>query len=104
MKHTAALAATVDLARMTPSTTVSSTRYALHDPGVAYLVYRPADDPITVDLSEGGDYEVTWRDATTGRIARTATQRFPAGRVELEPPVPGQVVVSLARSSARAEL
>jgi hypothetical protein len=104
MKHTAAVAATVNLARMTPSTTVSSTRYALHEPGVAYLVYRPADDPITVDLSEAGDYVVTWRDATTGRTARTTTQTFPAGRVDLESPVPGQVVVSLVRASGRADL
>ncbi|MCI0540533.1 MAG: hypothetical protein L0Z50_35480, partial [Verrucomicrobiales bacterium] len=49
--QTRRLAERVDLARMTPTKDIASTKYCLAQPGVAYIVYLPDDCEVTVDLA-----------------------------------------------------
>ncbi len=53
------LAERLDLARMEPAPSVSSTRYALADLGREYVVFQPDDGGFTVDLPPGA-YDVEW--------------------------------------------
>jgi len=61
MGDTVRFAERIDLIRMEPRDDVSSTGYALADPGREYLVLQPSDqdEPFTVTL-EAGTYGVEW--------------------------------------------
>lgn len=93
----AGLAAHLDLARMTPRGDLTSTGYALADPGESYLVYQPGSRPFTLDLSAAsGTMRVEWIDPATGdhrpgiEVAGGAVRTF-------DPPVEGSVVVVVGR-------
>ncbi len=65
MKQTALHATQIDLANMQPSTTVSSTGYALVKSGNAaeYLVYQPKNNPFSVDLDSTAEtFQTQWYD------------------------------------------
>jgi hypothetical protein len=67
MGQTARYARTVNMATMMPRVDLSSSRFALADPGGAYLVYQPDRTLFTVDLSGApGTYSVRWFDPLTG--------------------------------------
>jgi hypothetical protein len=53
------LADRLDLARMKPASALSSTRYALADPGQAYVVFEPNEGDFSVEL-EPGTYGAEW--------------------------------------------
>ena len=50
----------VDLSRAVPSTEISTSRYALANPGVEYVILFPYGDAEGIRLPEGQDYEATW--------------------------------------------
>ena len=51
----------MNLAAMTPRSTLASSRYCLADPGKEYLVYLPDGGEVTVDLSAAsGSLAVEW--------------------------------------------
>ncbi|HEX5579463.1 MAG TPA: hypothetical protein VFY43_07345, partial [Candidatus Limnocylindria bacterium] len=47
------LAQRLDLAAMLPASAISSTRYALANPGREYVVFQPEEGTISVDLPAG---------------------------------------------------
>lgn len=61
MGYTLRYSQKINLALMTPSTTVSSTGYALEYPGQEYLTYNSTSSNITLDLSGNtNNFEVEW--------------------------------------------
>ena len=61
MGQTRRYAERMNLAAMTPSTTIASTRYCLASRGNEYLVYLPNSGAVTVDLSDAkGELAVEW--------------------------------------------
>jgi hypothetical protein len=93
----------IPLANMKPHPELTSTGFALADPGKDYLVYSPRSGPFYVNLSafEGG-FSVEWFDPTRhkktlGRVIHggSASRRF-------EPPFPGPSALDLDRSEESA--
>jgi hypothetical protein len=88
MGDTLRYARRMDLLAMEPSAELSSTRYALSNPGREYLVLQPSEDaePFTVTL-EAGTYRSEWF-SVLGRETRPADEVTVAskGRVEFTPP------------------
>jgi hypothetical protein len=80
------LADRVDLARMVPASSVSSTGYALANPGTEYVIFQPESGGFRVDLP-AGEYAVEWF-SLAGR-AWTAAEDVTvgdAGATQFEPP------------------
>lgn len=99
--HTVAYARRMDLARVVPRGDLSSTGYALADPGREYLVYHPADEAVTVmprrftvDLRENV-YRYEWFNPATGTVAATGTIRAAGGMRKFAAPFPGDAVLYL---------
>jgi len=92
----------MNLALATPRSALSSTRYCLAEPGVAYLVFAPEDGDIEVDLTGGpGPFAVEWRNPTTG--GRTVAQSVPGGaKRTLRAPFNGAAVLFLEEDSRRS--
>jgi hypothetical protein len=92
------LADRVDLARMVPASSVSSTGYALANPGTEYVIFQPESGGLTVDLP-AGEYAVEWF-SLAGR-AWTAAEDVTvgdAGATQFEPPsAVGSWVLHLSR-------
>jgi hypothetical protein len=82
MGDTARFAERMNLLRMEPREDLSSTGYALANPGQEYLVLQPADaaGPFTV-LLEPGTYSAEWFGVHRRETA-------PAGRTTVENPLP----------------
>jgi hypothetical protein len=91
------LADRVDLARMVPTSGVSSTSYALADPGREYVVFQPAEGSFTVELP-AGDYGVEWfslTDRAWSDAEAVTAERSEA--IRFEPPGSGAWVLYLLR-------
>ena len=101
MGDTLRYAQKIDLIQMQPRGELSSTGYALANPGVEYLVLQPSDagEPFTVAL-EAGTFTVEWHSLTTRATQATTTliQKRP-GDVRLTAPFveAGPMVVYLKR-------
>jgi len=97
MGQTRRLAERLDLACTAPAGELTSTRFALANPGRDYVVYQPAPEGFRVDLSDAqGVFEVTWWGLEGG-----CTEGGPirGGRpVGLDVPGGGPGVVQLTRS------
>ena len=94
----------LDLARMKPADSLSSTTYCLADPGRAYIVYRlgalpdaaPEEAPFGLDV-QAGNYEFEWFDPETNRIVQTGEVSLDNGRATFTADHKGQIVLFLKR-------
>ena len=78
-------AKTVKFDSMNPSTTISSTTYALFSPGSEYLVYQPARSRFTVDIL-AGDYICEWYIPSADRKLVEAITATASGKRAFKPP------------------
>ena len=97
MGRTLNLARQIDLTWMKPRTDLTSTAYALAEPGERYLVYQPDTGGFSVDLRGArSDFTSRWLDMATGEWAPGANVRG-GRRVEVDPPDEGPAVLELER-------
>lgn len=97
------LAERVDLAMMTPSLDLASTKYCLAQPGREYLVYQPATGGFAVNLP-AGNYGFEWFNPTTGATAATGSVKVSGGSKDFTPPFPGPAVLHLKLATATEAL
>jgi hypothetical protein len=96
----------MNLAAMAPRGDLSSTGYALANPGAEYLVLQPSDpaEAFAVTL-EAGAYAVEWHSLTTRATTPAADQTVErTGRTNFTPPfeAAGPAVVYLKRVAGRS--
>jgi Family of unknown function (DUF6298) len=101
MGHTRTYADRMNLAAMTPRGDLTSTGYALANPGAEYLVYQPGSGPFKVSLVPG-TYRYEWFDPTSGSVAETGTLTG-RGPPWFKPPFGGHAVLHLRRMTSRTE-
>ncbi len=86
----------MNLATMTPSTTVSSTAYCLASAGHEYLVFAPSGGTFTVNLSSAmGGFSVEWFNPSTGK-ATNGGAIFGGAQQSFTPPFSGDAVLYLS--------
>lgn len=97
MGETRTYAEKIDLAAMTPSTTLCSTTYCLVDKGSEYLVYQPGGGSFTVDLSAGSGktFSVEWLNVGTDKTTVGASVGGGAASKSFTPPFSGDAVLYL---------
>jgi hypothetical protein len=84
-----------NLAAMTPSKDIASTKYCLTDPGKEYLVYLPSGGKVTVDLTAAkGELAVEWLDPNKDKSVAGGKIRG-GGSQEFQPPFSGDAVLYL---------
>jgi hypothetical protein len=83
---------------MAPRGELASTGVCLALPGEEYILYSPANQPFTVDLTAAGDvpFSVEWLDPATGTL-RPAAAISGGEPVELTPPFTADAVLHLKR-------
>lgn len=93
----------IDLANMTPSTTISSTTYALVSPGQEYLVWQPARESFTVAMLSG-TYDYEWFVPDTSTHSGRGVVTVSSGPVRFTPPAThhGGTVLYLRRAPPAA--
>jgi Concanavalin A-like lectin/glucanases superfamily/Family of unknown function (DUF6298) len=91
----AAYAKKMNIAAMTPRGDLSSTGFALANPGSEYLVYAPGGGSVTVNLSgASGSFAVEWGNPSSG--ATSAGNSVTGGSsISLSPPFGGDAVLYL---------
>ncbi len=97
MGDTRAWADRMDLINMTPRGDLSSTGYALANPGIEYLIYAPDGGSVTVDVSgASGRLALLWFNPTTGEEIDGGTV---LGGAEISPEAPfsGPAVLYILR-------
>ena len=73
-KYTISYAEKMNLSRVKPCSSLSTTSYSLADPGCEYLVYQPDSESFSVDLSDShGILELEWFNPVTGDKVRNGT-------------------------------
>ena len=83
-----------DLAKMLPNGDLSSTQYALANPGSEYLIVQPASGPFTVEM-RAGTYSYEWFDPNAASTADTGLLTVQAGNNAFTPPFSGSAVLYL---------
>ncbi|MBI2023520.1 cellulase family glycosylhydrolase [Candidatus Giovannonibacteria bacterium] len=97
--YTALYANKMNLAEMTPRGDLSSTGYALANPGVEYLVFLPGGGGAAVDLiGASGSFSVEWMNPWTGSTV-SGSSVAGGGAVSFSPPFIGDAVLYLKSSS-----
>lgn len=94
----------VDLARMRPHNSLSSTRYCLADPGHTYIVYQPRKGldgssqgfPFELDVP-AGIFQYEWFHPETHRIIEAGEQHIEQGITTFTPPFNDHAVLFLQR-------
>jgi hypothetical protein len=100
MGQTLAYADKMNLMAMAPRGDLSSTAYALADPGHEYLIYHPTGGgSFTVQLV-AGSYTFEWFNPSTGSIAQTGSFTTTNGTRSFAPPFSGDAVLYLRSSTA----
>lgn len=85
----------IDLAQMTPRGELASSAYCLANPGVEYLVYRPASNAnLTVKLP-AGTFAATWFNVTDGREVSADPVRNVGQQYGFVAPFDGDAVLHL---------
>ena len=110
MQAMARYADMVDLARMKPHNTLSSTRYCLADPGHAYIVYQPRKGlegssqgfPFELDL-QAGTFQYEWFNPETNLITQTGEIQWDSGISTFTPQFNDHAVLFLRRQSSSEE-
>ena len=97
--YTRTYANKMNLAGMTPRGDLTSTAYALANPGAEYLIYQPnSGSSFTVNLSSGS-YSYEWFDPTTGSVSETGNISGGSAR-SFTAPFSGHAVLYIKSSSA----
>lgn len=91
----------LSLAAMSPSVSISSTKYALANPGAEYLIYQPNSGSFTVDM-QSGRYWYEWFEPQRVSVAGTGFYDASSGNNLFTPPFSGDAVLYLRRSSLPA--
>ncbi len=101
MGYTLMYADRMNLAAMQPCIDLSSTKYCLSNPGVEYLVYKPAsdEDSITVKLKTG-KYKYECFDPDQGKVVSTGTIRANGDKQTLQIPFRGDAVVYIVHEAS----
>jgi hypothetical protein len=82
----------MNLAAMMPRGDLTSTRYALADPGEEYLIYQPGSGGFAVSLPTGM-YRYEWFNPAVGSVPVVRAQRYQA----FDPPFSDHAVLYLKR-------
>jgi hypothetical protein len=103
MGDTRGFAEQINLVTMQPRTDLSSTGFALADPGIEYLILQPNEtaDPFTIALTPG-QYAVEWHSLTSRDTAPGAALTVPDdSKINISAPseIVGPVVAHLRRIS-----
>ncbi len=84
----------MDLARMTPKNSLSSTGYCLANPASEYLAYQPGSGSFSLSLATG-KYKYEWFNPSTGEIAARGQLTAAGGNEDFKPPFEGHAVLYL---------
>ena len=84
----------LNLAAMSPSISISSTKYALANPGEEYLIYQPNSGSFTVDM-QSGSYWYEWFEPQTASVAIAGSYDASSGNNCFTPPFSGDAVLYL---------
>ncbi len=87
-----------DLSKMLPNGDLSSTQYALANPGSEYLIVQPANGAFTVEM-EAGAYNYEWFDPNTAATVDSGVVSLIAGTHTFTPPFSGSAVLYLKSPS-----
>lgn len=99
--HTSGYAKRINLAAMTPSTSLCSTTYCLVNSGNEYLVYAPGGGWFSVNL-QSGTYSYEWFNPTSGSVSTTGNYSAFCGNNSFFPPFLGDAVLYLKREALTA--
>lgn len=90
----------MDLASMRPNKDLASTKYCLANPGVEYLVYKPAGDETSITLKfKSGQYECEWFDPSEGKVvSKNTVIRTDWGEQTFQAPSKGDAVLYITNS------
>ena len=97
MAQTLRFAAEMDMGRMLPTNSLSSTRYCLADADQEYLVYQPESGQFRLNLTGArGPFSVEWFSPATGEKVTGCS--FPGGHpIDFTPPFAGEAVLHLKK-------
>lgn len=96
MGYTKAYADKMDLASVKPRGDLTSTGYALANPGSEYLVYAPSGGSFWVDLV-ADSYCLEWFNPRSGSVEQTGFITASGGNQAFNPPFGGDAVLYLIR-------
>jgi hypothetical protein len=88
-----------DLAKMLPNGDLSSTQYALANPGSEYLIVQPESGAFTLEMQRG-TYSYEWLDPNTASTADRGVVSLMAGKNTFTPPFSGSAVLYLKSVSS----
>jgi hypothetical protein len=94
MGYTYMLAKKMNLAAMAPRGELTSTGYALANPGSEYLVYAPSGGSFTVNLA-AGSYFFDWVNPSNGTTLSGGSFSAASGDKSFTPPFSGDAVLSI---------
>jgi len=94
MEQTKLYSDKMNLAAMTPRKDLTSTGYALANPGSEYLIYAPQGESFSVVLRPGS-YSYEWFNPTSGSLAVTGSIDAAGGCQWFSPPFGGDAVLYL---------
>jgi hypothetical protein len=99
------LASRVDLARMAPANDLASTGYCLAELGKAYIVYLPAGNDVSVDLTgASGDLEIEWSQPEGEKVVRGRIEGGAKRELSVPPAIGEAGAVLLVRRAAPGEI
>ena len=96
MGRTRQYASKLQLTTMIPRSDLSSTRYALANPGSEYLIYQPVAEAFTVSLISG-TYYYEWFDPKSGKVVSQGSIVVDEGETSFTAPFGGDAVLYLRR-------
>ena len=92
--QTVSYAEKINLAAMIPRGDLTSTGYALANPGSEYIFYAPYGGSFTADL-QAGNYNFEWFSPILGSVAQTGSIMANGGIQSFAPPFSGEAVLYL---------
>ena len=92
--YTLSYAKKMNLVSMLPHQELTSTGYALANPGSEYLVYQPGSGGFNVNLI-AGDYNFEWFNPSSGSVIQTGLISASGGNNNFTPPFSGDAVLYL---------
>jgi hypothetical protein len=90
----------MNLAATAPRGDLTSTLFALVNPGSEYLIYQPLGGTFTVHL-QNGSYDYEWFNPATVMVAGSGTISAAGGSQSFQPPFSGDAVLYLSSGSSR---
>jgi hypothetical protein len=100
MGHTLRYASRMDLIDMAPRGDLTSTGYALANPGWEYIVYQPRFESFTINLV-AGTYSYEWLNPSSGALYSQGSITVEAGDRSFIPPFDGDAVLYLKKAERR---